>query len=217
MRVASLRWSPVSAYRNSRVPDLAMIPIFSMTSCRLMPIPLSAMVIVPAPASKLTRICSGPSSEGSSARESNSNRSLSIASYAFEISSRRKISLLLYSERTIRSSSWTTSASNLRVSCSVCTISVCSVCTLIDCSSLKSIAPPNRRPRRPPRTPFQCSSAVDPPVLLGEREHFHAHLQDLRAGQCRYRLQQDLGELRAEFGLRQHVAHWLLVRRRGLR
>jgi hypothetical protein len=48
MSVASFRWSPVRAWKNSRVPDLAMVPMFSMTSARLIPIPLSATVIVPA-------------------------------------------------------------------------------------------------------------------------------------------------------------------------
>jgi len=104
------------------VPDLAMVPMCSITSARLMPIPLSAMVIVPAPESKLTRICSGPSSAGSSELDSISSRSRSMASDAFEISSRRKMSLLLYSECTTRSRIWTTSAWKLKLSCSACVL-----------------------------------------------------------------------------------------------
>lgn len=34
--------------RNSRVPDLAIVPMFAITSSQLIPTPLSAMVIVPA-------------------------------------------------------------------------------------------------------------------------------------------------------------------------
>src|ERR1700733_989209 len=45
-----------------------------------------------------------------------------MASEALEISSRRKISLLLYSEWTIRSRIWTTSAWNLWLSCPVSTL-----------------------------------------------------------------------------------------------
>src|SRR4029077_9416079 len=45
-----------------------------------------------------------------------------MASEPFEISSRRKISLLLYSECTIRSRIWTTSAWKLKLSCSVCAL-----------------------------------------------------------------------------------------------
>ena len=55
-------------------------------------------------------------------RASSSSRSRSMASEAFEISSRRKISLLLYSECTIRSRIWTTSAWKLKLSCSVCAL-----------------------------------------------------------------------------------------------
>ena len=105
MRVASLRWSPVSAWKNSRVPDLAMVPMCSITSARLMPMPLSATVIVPASLSYETRICSGPSLSGSSPPDRSSSRSRSMASEAFEISSRKKISLLLYSELIIKSRS----------------------------------------------------------------------------------------------------------------
>ena len=35
-----------AAAKNSRVPDLAMVPMCSMTSCRDMPMPLSDTVIV---------------------------------------------------------------------------------------------------------------------------------------------------------------------------
>jgi hypothetical protein len=69
-----------------------MLPI---TSARLMPIPLSATVIVRLPGSKLTRIWSGPPLSGSSERPSFSSRSRSMASEALDTSSRRKISLLL--------------------------------------------------------------------------------------------------------------------------
>ena len=41
----------MSCWKNSRVPDLAIVPIWSMTSCRDMPMPLSETVIVRAAAS----------------------------------------------------------------------------------------------------------------------------------------------------------------------
>ena len=46
-----LRAVDVSRWKNSRVPDLAIVPIWSMTSCRDMPMPLSDTVIVRAAAS----------------------------------------------------------------------------------------------------------------------------------------------------------------------
>ena len=98
-----------------------MVPMCSITSALLIPIPLSAIVIVAASMSIQTRICSGPSSSGFSPLDSSSSRSRSIASDAFEISSRRKISLLLYSELIIKSRSCTTSAWKPNVSWS-CTV-----------------------------------------------------------------------------------------------
>ena len=44
-------WSPASCWKNSRVPDLAMVPMCSITSWRDMPMPLSEMVIVRAASS----------------------------------------------------------------------------------------------------------------------------------------------------------------------
>ena len=76
------------------MPDLAMVPMCSITSSRDMPMPLSQTVIVRASLSNATRICSVPASSSSSGRVRASKRSLSMASEAFEISSRRKISLL---------------------------------------------------------------------------------------------------------------------------
>ncbi len=98
MSVASLRWSPVSAWKNSRVPDLAMVPMLSITSWRLMPMPLSAMVMVRASLSNATRIRRSSSVSFRSDSVRIAKRSRSMASEALEITSRRKISLLLYSE-----------------------------------------------------------------------------------------------------------------------
>ena len=72
--------------------------------------PLSATVMVRAALSKVTRILSSPSLSNRAASVIASKRSLSHASEALEISSRRKISLLLYKEWIIRSSSCLTSA-----------------------------------------------------------------------------------------------------------
>ena len=66
--------------------------------------------MVRAARSKLTRILSSGSFSHRAWSASASKRSLSQASEALEISSRRKISLLLYKECTIRFSSCLTSA-----------------------------------------------------------------------------------------------------------
>ncbi len=85
---------PVEAFnaaRNSRVPERAMVPRFSTASARLMPMPLSTTVSVRASASRSRRI--SYSAVASDASFTASKRRLSMASEAFEISSRRKISL----------------------------------------------------------------------------------------------------------------------------
>src|SRR6266702_1048919 len=87
---ASFAWSPVSDWKNSRVPDLAMVPMLFTTSSRDMPMPLSDTVRV--------RAC------------------LSSAAEAFETSSLRKISLLPYKEWIMRLRSCLTSAWKPRVS-----------------------------------------------------------------------------------------------------
>ena len=110
MRRASLRASPVIDFRNSAVPDRAIVPRFSTSSSRDMPMPLSATVRVFAPASSRTRMPRSVSSPSSSGAASASKRSLSAASAAFEMSSRRKMSRLLFSEWIISCSSWRTSA-----------------------------------------------------------------------------------------------------------
>ncbi len=94
----------------SLVPLLAMVPRCSMASCWLMPMPLSTMVKVRAALSKDTRTSrlGWPSYRAGSF--SASKRSLSQASEALETSSRRKISLLEYSECVTRCSSCATSA-----------------------------------------------------------------------------------------------------------
>ncbi|MNF02735.1 hypothetical protein D3C80_2019300 [compost metagenome] len=75
-----------------------MVPRWAMTSSRLMPMPLSSMVTVRASLSKLTRIFRSLPPSSSAGVASASKRSLSTASEALEISSRRKISLFEYSE-----------------------------------------------------------------------------------------------------------------------
>jgi hypothetical protein len=98
----------------SLVPLLAMVPRCSTASAWLMPMPLSVMVRV------------GVLVEGHAHLQvgrvfvqrglvSASKRSLSQASDALETSSRRKISLLEYSEWVTRCSSWATSAWKFRV------------------------------------------------------------------------------------------------------
>ncbi|MNT79724.1 hypothetical protein D3C72_2190920 [compost metagenome] len=100
----------------SAVPDLAMVPRWVIASSRLMPIPLSSRVTVLASLSKLTRIFSSAPPSSSSGLARASKRNLSTASEAFEINSRRKISLLEYSEWIMRCSSCFTSVWKPRVS-----------------------------------------------------------------------------------------------------
>ena len=86
-----------------------MVPMFRITSSRVMPMPVSAIESVRAAASADSSMRRSPPSPPAVSR---SKRSLSSASDAFEISSRRKTFLSEYSEWTIRSSSCFTSAWN---------------------------------------------------------------------------------------------------------
>src|ERR1700692_3292721 len=97
MSCASLALPPLKPSRNFLVPERAIVPRLSMTSSWFMPIPLSLTVNVPAAASgiKVTDISSAPIKPGFAIA---SKRSFSQASEAFEINSRRKISLCEYSE-----------------------------------------------------------------------------------------------------------------------
>ena len=99
----------------SLVPLLAIVPRCSTASAWLMPMPLSVMVMVLASLSKATRTSRFGASSNKAALFSPSKRSLSQASEALEISSRRKISGLEYSECVTRCSSWATSAWKDRV------------------------------------------------------------------------------------------------------
>ena len=80
------------------MPDFAIVPRFSTISDCVMPMPLSATVMVLAFASKSIDIFSSLSSAVSSGFCKASTRSLSSASDAFEISSRKKTSLFEYRE-----------------------------------------------------------------------------------------------------------------------
>ena len=90
--------------------DLASVPIRSTTSARVIPMPLSRMVRVRASLSTTISMARSEVSTSRSLLRKASSRTLSSASDAFEISSRRKESLLEYTEWTIRSSSWRVSA-----------------------------------------------------------------------------------------------------------
>ena len=71
-----------------------MVPMFSSTSAMVMPIPLSRMVSVPASLLGISFIFQSLSFSKSASLECDSKLTLSIASEALEISSRRKMSLL---------------------------------------------------------------------------------------------------------------------------
>ncbi|SLI10819.1 Uncharacterised protein [Mycobacteroides abscessus subsp. abscessus] len=83
-----------SLRRNSAVPDLARVPIRSTTSARDMPMPLSRTVRIRLSLSTSSSMCRSAVSTCRSLSLKDSSRSLSSASDAFEISSRRKVSLL---------------------------------------------------------------------------------------------------------------------------
>src|SRR6478736_1375077 len=108
--------SPVSLPKNSAVPDLAIVPRWETASSRVRPMPLSRIETVPAFASASTQMVRSVSSPSSAGLASDRKRSLSLASEALEMSSRRKISRWLYSEWIMSLSSSRTSALNPRVS-----------------------------------------------------------------------------------------------------
>ena len=80
---------------NARVPLLAMVPRWSTIVARSMPMPLSRTVSVPAASSGISLIFQSLLPSRSAVLVSDSNRTLSIASAALLISSRRKISFLV--------------------------------------------------------------------------------------------------------------------------
>ena len=85
-----------------------MVPRLSTTSCLDMPMPLSSTVTVFCVLLYSTLIFSSGSSSNRLSSCKPSKRSLSAASEALEMSSRRNISWLLYKEWIIRSSNcWT--------------------------------------------------------------------------------------------------------------
>ncbi len=92
MSAEAFCWSPESERKNSAVPERAIVPRFFTASSRLMPMPLSVMVTVPAAGSQSTLIASSGSSAMSAASAMAAKRSRSQASEALEMSSRRKIS-----------------------------------------------------------------------------------------------------------------------------
>lgn len=77
---------------NCRVPERAIVPRFSTIVSRDMPMPLSEIVSVPFSLSGASLIFQLPSPPSSSGLVNPSNRTLSIASAALLINSRRKIS-----------------------------------------------------------------------------------------------------------------------------
>jgi hypothetical protein len=81
-----------TARRNSRVPERAIVPMFWASSSRVIPMSLSDTDRVRASGSTSSVTASSPTGV-SSGRLSASKRTLSSASEALEISSRRKMSL----------------------------------------------------------------------------------------------------------------------------
>ena len=87
--------SPLISAINLAVPELAIVPILSITSCRLIPMPLSEMLMVFFFSSISIRTRVSGESSNKDALFKASKRSLSHASDALDISSRKKISRLL--------------------------------------------------------------------------------------------------------------------------
>jgi hypothetical protein len=93
--LASLGPSSATLRRNSEVPERAMVPRFSIASSRVMPTPLSSMVMLFDSASILSSILGSPCCSLASELVRRRKRALSSASEAFDTSSRRKISELV--------------------------------------------------------------------------------------------------------------------------
>ncbi len=89
-----------------------MVPMLRMISSRFIPMPLSVRRRMPFSLSASMRMRNVASSPRMPAFVSDSKRALSIASEAFDTSSRRKISLFEYSAWIIRCSSCLTSVWN---------------------------------------------------------------------------------------------------------
>ena len=140
-----------------------MVPRCETASSRLMPMPLSRMVSVFLSASASIQIASSVSPAISSGLLSASKRNLSLASEAFEISSRRKISRWLYSEWIMSFSSSRTSAWKPSVSLGVSFV-LGVVMAPADCgrrnqnSSPWLEGPADQRGRTESRWPSRCSS-----------------------------------------------------------
>ena len=93
--MSSGRLSPpfsFSAWRNALVPELAIVPRFFSRSAASMPMPLSLTIIVLAALSTAISIFHSGASATSDLSVSPRNFALSIASDAFDTSSRRNIS-----------------------------------------------------------------------------------------------------------------------------
>ena len=90
-------FSSLSFLTSVPVPERAMVPMLSITCCRVMPRPVSVMRMVFCSLSTVISMAGSWQSSAlrSSGRVSDKNRSVSMASEEFEISSRRKISFLL--------------------------------------------------------------------------------------------------------------------------
>ena len=95
---------------NFAVPDRAIVPRDETRSSRVMPMPVSSMTSVLDAGSPLICIFISPFAAMTSGLDTDVNRSLSSASDALDTSSRRKTSLLLYRELTMRSRRRLTSA-----------------------------------------------------------------------------------------------------------
>ena len=85
----------VNCFKNSAEPDFAMVPISFIISSLFIPIPVSDIVNVFFFSSKLIFISNGAFLSIKSVPLVDSKRSLSKASEAFEINSRKNISLVV--------------------------------------------------------------------------------------------------------------------------
>ncbi len=88
-------WLSAFSALNSWLPEWAIVPRFFSSSSAVMPMPLSEMVSVRASLSKETRLARSSPSSWTLPSDRLLKLSLSTASDALEMSSRRKISLLV--------------------------------------------------------------------------------------------------------------------------
>src|SRR3569833_83895 len=158
-----------------------MVPRLATAASRVMPMPLSRIVTVPALGSPSMVICRSGSWVRSAGSAIAAKRSRSLASDAFEMSSRRKISLWLYKE-------WIMSCSSSRTSAWkpwVCLSLLCGVCSMVVMLPFRFIRPVSEGSddgnridffnsyrfiwKKSPLALFRTTPSLPPPARAGQK------------------------------------------------